>query len=115
MIPRYARKEAADVWSAQTRFKIMFEIEAHAADAMADASKQPMLVHCWAGVNRTGAAYVAYRLKHCGWPLERAMAEAEANGYSPDSTPQLKEHLQRYAEYLDSGSASRPSTSTAAS
>src|SRR3954466_14629201 len=35
MIPRYSRKEAADVWSPQTRFKIMFEIEAHAADAMA--------------------------------------------------------------------------------
>jgi adenylosuccinate lyase len=35
MIPRYARKEAAEVWSPQTRFKIMFEIEAHAADAMA--------------------------------------------------------------------------------
>ncbi len=35
MIPRYARPEAADIWSPQTRFRIMFEIEAHAADAMA--------------------------------------------------------------------------------
>ena len=35
MIPRYARKEAAAIWSPETRFKIMFEIEAHAADAMA--------------------------------------------------------------------------------
>src|SRR5271154_5415767 len=35
MIPRYARPEAAAIWSPQTRFKIMFEIEAHAADAMA--------------------------------------------------------------------------------
>ena len=35
MISRYARPEAAAIWSAQTRFKIMFEIEAHAADAMA--------------------------------------------------------------------------------
>jgi tyrosine-protein phosphatase SIW14 len=92
-----------------------FEKLSAAADAMADASKQPMLVHCWSGVNRTGAAYVAYRLKHCGWPLERALAEAEANGYSPESTPQLREHLQRYAEYLASGAGSRPSTSTAAS
>ncbi|MBS0361633.1 MAG: adenylosuccinate lyase [Proteobacteria bacterium] len=41
MIPRYARKEAADIWSAQTRFKIMFEIEAHAADAMADLGVIP--------------------------------------------------------------------------
>jgi adenylosuccinate lyase len=41
MIPRYARKEAAAVWAPQTRFKIMFEIEAHAADAMADLGVIP--------------------------------------------------------------------------
>jgi adenylosuccinate lyase len=35
MIPRYARPEAAAIWSPRTRFRIMFEIEAHAADAMA--------------------------------------------------------------------------------
>ncbi|WP_293903928.1 adenylosuccinate lyase [Phenylobacterium sp.] len=41
MIPRYARKEAADIWSPQTRFKIMFAIEAHAADAMAELGVIP--------------------------------------------------------------------------
>src|SRR3954471_4103139 len=41
MIPRYARKEAADIWAPQTRFKIMFEIEAHAANAMADLGVIP--------------------------------------------------------------------------
>src|SRR6201987_5298613 len=41
MIPRYARKEAAAIWSPQTRFKIMFEIEAHAADAMAELGVIP--------------------------------------------------------------------------
>ncbi len=35
MIPRYSRPEAASIWSPQSRFRIMFEIEAHAADAMA--------------------------------------------------------------------------------
>jgi adenylosuccinate lyase len=41
MIPRYARPEAADVWAPQTRFRIMFEIEAHAADAMAELGVIP--------------------------------------------------------------------------
>jgi adenylosuccinate lyase len=36
MIPRYTRPEMAAVWEAQTRFKIWFEIEAHAADALAE-------------------------------------------------------------------------------
>ncbi len=43
MIPRYTRPEAAAIWSAQTRFKIMFEIEAHAADAMAELGVIPKL------------------------------------------------------------------------
>ncbi|EJW10506.1 Adenylosuccinate lyase [Rhodovulum sp. PH10] len=36
MIPRYTRPEMASIWEPQTRFRIWFEIEAHAADAMAD-------------------------------------------------------------------------------
>ena len=36
MIPRYTRPEMAAIWEPQTRYRIWFEIEAHAADAMAD-------------------------------------------------------------------------------
>jgi adenylosuccinate lyase len=35
MVPRYTRPGMADIWAPQTRFRIWFEIEAHAADAMA--------------------------------------------------------------------------------
>jgi len=35
MIPRYSRLQMAAIWDAQTRYRIWFEIEAHAADAMA--------------------------------------------------------------------------------
>ncbi len=35
MIPRYARPEMVDIWAQETRFRIWFEIEAHACDAMA--------------------------------------------------------------------------------
>ncbi|MGE5566875.1 MAG: adenylosuccinate lyase [Parcubacteria group bacterium] len=43
MISRYARAEAADIWSQQTKYKIWFEIEAHAADAMAELGVIPKL------------------------------------------------------------------------
>jgi adenylosuccinate lyase len=36
MIPRYTRPEMAAIWDPQTRYRIWFEIEAHAADAMAE-------------------------------------------------------------------------------
>src|SRR5476649_2219304 len=41
MISRYTRPEMASIWEAQTRFKIWFEIEAHAADALADLGVIP--------------------------------------------------------------------------
>ncbi len=41
MIPRYSRPEMASLWSAETRFRIWFEIEAHALDAMAELGIVP--------------------------------------------------------------------------
>jgi adenylosuccinate lyase len=41
MIPRYSRPEMAAIWDPQTRFRIWFEIEAHAADAMAELGVIP--------------------------------------------------------------------------
>ena len=41
MIPRYARPEMVSNWSPETRYRIWFEIEAHAADAMAEAGTIP--------------------------------------------------------------------------
>ena len=41
MIPRYSRPDMVAIWSAETRFRIWFEIEAHAAQAMADIGMIP--------------------------------------------------------------------------
>ena len=41
MIPRYSRPAMAAIWSPETRYKIWFEIEAHAADAMAELGVIP--------------------------------------------------------------------------
>src|SRR5664279_1862975 len=41
MIPRYSRPEMAALWEAQTRFRIWFEIEAHACDALAEIGVIP--------------------------------------------------------------------------
>src|ERR1700683_553183 len=41
MIARYSRPEMAAIWSPETRFRIWFEIEAHAADAMAEFGMIP--------------------------------------------------------------------------
>jgi adenylosuccinate lyase len=41
MIPRYSRPEMVAIWAPQTRFKIWFEIEAHACDALAQLGAIP--------------------------------------------------------------------------
>jgi len=61
MIPRYARPEAAEIWSAQTRFKLMFEIEALAADAMAELGVIP----------KAAAARIWERGKDAVWDVDR--------------------------------------------
>ena len=41
MIPRYSRPDMVSIWSPQSKFKIWFEIEAHACDALADLGVIP--------------------------------------------------------------------------
>jgi adenylosuccinate lyase len=41
MIPRYSRSEMTDIWSPASKFRIWFEIEAHACDALADLGVIP--------------------------------------------------------------------------
>ena len=41
MIPRYARPAMSAIWEAQNRYRIWFEIEAHALDAMAELGIVP--------------------------------------------------------------------------
>src|ERR1043166_8847576 len=41
MIPRYARPEMVAIWSPETKFRIWFEIEAHATDRLAELGVVP--------------------------------------------------------------------------
>ncbi len=41
MVPRYSRPEMVQIWSPETKFRIWFEIEAHACDALADLGVIP--------------------------------------------------------------------------
>ena len=41
MIPRYSRPDMVAIWSPETKFRIWYEIEAHACDAQADLGVIP--------------------------------------------------------------------------
>lgn len=46
-----------------------------------DARAEPLLVHCAAGVNRTGLAVGLYRIHRQGWSVEQVLAEMRAFGF----------------------------------
>lgn len=43
---------------------------------------RPILVHCLAGVHRTGLMVALYRIEEEGWPKDQAIEEMKQRGYS---------------------------------
>ena len=41
MVPRYSRPDMVAIWTPEARFRIWFEIEAHATDALAELGVVP--------------------------------------------------------------------------
>ncbi len=48
---------------------------------IAAPQRRPVLVHCEQGFHRTGILCAAYRIRACGWPVERALEEMRAFGF----------------------------------
>jgi len=55
----------------------------------------PVLLHCAAGVCRTGSSYAVWRMKYHGWDADRAIAEARSHG---KIDPRMIPHLTQYYE-----------------
>ncbi len=64
---------------------------------MADPTNQPVLIHCFAGIHRTGAFVAAYRMDFESWSNERAIQEMVEHGYSIlDDHQDVQGYLRRY-------------------
>ncbi len=64
---------------------------------MNDPKNYPVLVHCMAGIHRTGAYCAIYRMEREGWSNERAIAEMKAHGYiNFDEEPDIRDYLSTY-------------------
>jgi len=51
-------------------------------DILRDPRNHPVLVHCFAGIHRTGAYCAVYRMEFEGWSNARAIGEVKACGYT---------------------------------
>ncbi len=50
---------------------------------MDDPANHPVLVHCFAGVHRTGTLAAVFRVEYEGWDTDAAIAELERRGFAP--------------------------------
>src|SRR5581483_4635546 len=97
MIPRYSRPEMAAIWSPETRFRIWFEIEAHAADAMAELGIIP----------KAAAAQIWAKGQNAKWEIARIDAiERETKHDVIAFLTNLAEHVGPEARFVHQGMTS---------
>ena len=96
MIPRYSRPEMAQIWAPDTKYRIWFEIEAHALDAMVDL-----------GVVPASAANAVWKARDARFDLDRIDAiEREVKHDVIAFLTHLAEHVGPEARFLHQGMTS---------
>jgi tyrosine-protein phosphatase SIW14 len=66
-------------------------------EIMDNPANYPVLVHCFAGVHRSGAFCAVYRMEYEHWSNAEAMAELRSGGYSHlDDEWDLLNYLEEY-------------------
>lgn len=61
-----------------------------------DQKNYPILIHCLAGLHRTGILTAVYRMEYEGWKPEEAMRELRANGYGDRKANRANDYILEY-------------------
>jgi tyrosine-protein phosphatase SIW14 len=63
---------------------------------MDDPSNYPALIHCKAGLHRTGVMVAVYRMEYEGWSPLAALEEAKANGFGEWAGAADNDYIEQY-------------------
>jgi hypothetical protein len=61
-----------------------------------DPANYPILIHCLAGLHRTGALTAVYRMEYEAWPVADAVRELRANGYGDRKATTANDYIYEY-------------------
>jgi hypothetical protein len=65
-------------------------------DVMDDPANWPVLIHCRAGLHRTGIMTCVYRMEYEGWTPTRAIDELKANGFGEWPCTGANDYISQY-------------------
>jgi protein tyrosine/serine phosphatase len=63
---------------------------------MDDESNYPILIHCKAGLHRTGVLCAVYRMDYQGWSAAAAYAELKAHGFGDWVCTSANDYVEQY-------------------
>jgi protein-tyrosine phosphatase len=63
---------------------------------MDDPATYPVLLHCKAGLHRTGVLTAVYRMEYQGWSRESAYRELKAHGFGDSACTSANDYVYQY-------------------
>ena len=68
----------------------------HFLAVMDEPANYPVLIHCRAGLHRTGVITAVYRMEYCGWTPSQALEELKANGFGDFPCTAANDYITQY-------------------
>jgi hypothetical protein len=61
-----------------------------------DPATYPVLIHCRAGLHRTGVLVAVYRMEYQGWDMPAALREVKRNGFGETTCTAANPYVEQY-------------------